>query len=90
MGDLRIQCSPVVAREPNGEARPRQGNEPQTMEWPEAMRAAMDGMSVRRLDWDDESVVVRMVDDALCIYMHGAWQYWIVTRADTKARDWTI
>jgi len=60
------------------------------MDFPEAMRAVLDGLAVRRLCWAEPWVVVRLMVGLLQISTDGpsAWRPWLVAESDVRARDW--
>lgn len=64
-----------------------------TMDWAEAMRAVLDGLSVRRLAWaesDDPLAFVQRHDGFLMLRRKAAWHKWLVADDDIAATDWVV
>lgn len=60
------------------------------MDFAEAMRAVMDGMSVRRRAWDDAHCIIRLRLGLIEIMLNHTWRPWLISDVDVKAKDWEL
>ena len=59
------------------------------MDFPDAMRAVIDGHKVTKLEWDDPETVV-WLDDKLKIKLDGEARTLLVSDGDMTGEDWVI
>lgn len=61
----------------------------ETMDFPEAMRAVIQGAKIRREEWPEEAFGYLGTNDELLVNPTGGKDHsWIVARADMEADDW--
>lgn len=60
------------------------------MDFPNAMRAVLDGRSIARMDWGASTEYGLLKDGVLIIHRTDGDHTWIVSEADMKAVDWIV
>jgi len=63
-----------------------------TKDFGEAMRFVSQGYHVRRLEWEDERIMVALIEDKLMIFLpeDGKFHPFIVNAGDLYGNDWVI
>ena len=63
-----------------------------TKDFGEAMRFVSQGYHVRRQEWEDENIMVALIEDKLMIFLPGDGKFhpFIVNAGDLYGNDWII
>ena len=62
-----------------------------TMDFPEAMRAVMDGKRITKLEWGTKAIHGLIDEEILKIRKEDGKLYrWIISSSDGQGRDWAI
>lgn len=65
--------------------------EPQTMDFPDAMREIIEGKSVTKLEWNDPRIYLAMHDNRLSIHKaNDTWHILQVSDGDVFGEDWVV
>ena len=62
--------------------------QPETMDFPEAMRKVIEGKKVTRLGWNDRNVYGLLKDTFLMLHIRNEFHAWTVSEGDLLAEDW--
>jgi signal transduction histidine kinase len=82
MSEENPKTSPTVKKAPR---------DPNSMDFPDALRQVIDGKSITKQEWNDPSVIVKIVSDRLMIKLDdGKFHPLIVSYGDLHGDDWVV
>jgi hypothetical protein len=61
---------------------------PNQMDFPDALRAVLNGERVTKLDWNDPEVYVYLKGEFLMIHINGEDHTFIIRDVDMRGKDW--
>lgn len=64
---------------------------PTLVDFPDAIRAVIDGKSITKQEWDDPTVYGKVLDGKLKIFLDDKrWHPWILNDGDLTGDDWIV
>ena len=81
---MTITSSPLPAQSPRAV-------ETDTMTFPEAIQAIIDGKTISKLEWSDaETFYGQLRNGTLQIHLADGWHTWIISDGDLAGLDWIV
>lgn len=60
------------------------------MDFPDAMRAVIEGRQITKLEWDDPDSICELRGQFLMIRRDNTWYKWLINDGDMFGQDWVV